>query len=114
MERLRPLWIGAGVVSLGLGLAGIPLPLLPTTPFILLSAFCFARGSQRLHGWLMSHPRFGPTIRDWNRNGAISLRARKLAATAMATALLLSFAISLPWTILAVQAAVLGERPSSF
>lgn len=55
-------YIAAGFVSVALGIAGIPLPLLPTTPFLLLAAFCFARGSKRWHHWLMTHPTLSPYI----------------------------------------------------
>ncbi|MBX3531714.1 MAG: YbaN family protein [Rhizobiaceae bacterium] len=104
----RPLWIAAGFVAVGLGLAGVVLPLLPTTPFMILAAFCFAQGSERLHGWLVDHPRFGPAIRDWNRHGAIAPRAKRLAVAAMAAALLISLAVGVPWTVLAVQALVMS------
>lgn len=51
MNLLKPLWILLGILSFGLGCAGIPLPVLPTTPFFLLAAFCFAKGSERLDSW---------------------------------------------------------------
>jgi len=54
-----------------LGAIGIVLPLLPTTPFILLAAFCFARSSKRCHGWLVNHKVFGPIITNWTEYGAI-------------------------------------------
>jgi uncharacterized membrane protein YbaN (DUF454 family) len=104
----RPLWIAAGLAAMALGLAGVALPVLPTTPFMLLAAFCFAKGSPRLHRWLVDHPRFGPAIRDWNRHGAISPKAKKLAAAAMAAALLISMAVGVPWTVLGLQALIMA------
>ncbi|HJW34900.1 MAG TPA: YbaN family protein [Holophagaceae bacterium] len=77
---LRPLLILAGVASLLLALLGVVLPLLPTTPFLLLSAACFARSSERLHGWLLKHPRLGPFISDWERGGAIRPSAKRMAS----------------------------------
>lgn len=74
----------AGVLSLGLGILGIFLPLLPTTPFVLLAAFCFSRSSTRCEAWLLDHPRFGPMIRDWRQHRAIPWRAKQLAWTMMA------------------------------
>lgn len=68
---LRPLYIAAGWLCLGLGFLGIFLPLLPTTPFALLAAFCFSRGSTRLYHWLLAQKTFGPIIRDWNQHGVI-------------------------------------------
>jgi hypothetical protein len=55
-------YITSGFICVALGVAGIPLPLLPTTPFLLLAAFCFARGSQRWHHWLLTHPTLSPYI----------------------------------------------------
>ncbi len=80
----RLLWLIAGVLSLATGIVGIFLPLLPTTPFVLLAAFCFSRGSARCEAWLLNHPRFGPLVRDWRTHHAIPLRAKQLAWTMMA------------------------------
>jgi uncharacterized protein len=80
---LRLLWLGAGGLALLTGFIGIFLPLLPTTPFVLLAAFCFARGSPRWEAWLLAHPRFGPLVRDWRERRAIPLRAKQLAWTMM-------------------------------
>lgn len=65
-----------GVVSLALGVAGIFLPLLPTTPFLLLAAWLFVRSSPRLYDWLMSHPRLGEYIRNFREERAIPLRVK--------------------------------------
>lgn len=81
---LRALWVAGGLLALGTGLVGIFLPLLPTTPFVLLAAFCFARSSPRLEAWLLAHARFGPMIRNWRDHHAIPLRAKQLAWTMMA------------------------------
>lgn len=75
----RALLLSAGFVSLAVGILGIFLPLLPTTPFLLLSAACFARSSERFHRWLLGHPRLGPPIRDWQERGVIRLWAKMLA-----------------------------------
>lgn len=63
-------------------MVGVALPVLPTTPFILLAAWCFSRSSKRLHRWLLEHRTFGPLIRDWHLHGVIRLRG-KLLATAV-------------------------------
>lgn len=103
----RALWVLAGVVSLVLGVIGIFVPLLPTTPFLLLAAFSFARGSQRLHDWLLEHPRLGPPIENWRRHGAISRRAKRLAFVAIAAVFLISVYLEVPLKVLAIQALVL-------
>ena len=80
----RLLWGTAGLLALAAGIAGIVLPLLPTTPFVLLAAFCFSRSSARLEAWLLAHPRFGPLIQAWRQHHAIPLRAKQLAWAMMA------------------------------
>lgn len=104
----RPLWIAAGSLSLALGAAGAVLPLLPTTPLMILSAFCFAKGSGRMHRWLVTHPRFGPAIGDWSRHRAIRPKAKRLALVAMAAALLVSLLVGLSWTVVTIQAVVMS------
>lgn len=60
------------------------LPLLPTTPFVLLAAYFFSRGSQRYEHWLLAHPRFGPMVSDWRDHHAVPLGAKRLAWSMMA------------------------------
>lgn len=82
-DWVRYLYIAAGSLSLVIGVAGVFLPLLPGTPFILLSAWCFERGSERFHFWIVNHRWFGPAIRDWRLRGAISVRHKALASAMM-------------------------------
>ncbi|WP_088285520.1 YbaN family protein [Ideonella sp. A 288] len=79
----RVLWLIAGGLSLAIGIIGIFLPLLPTTPLVLLAAFCFSRGSARCEQWILNHPRFGPMVQSWRANRAVPLRAKQLATVMM-------------------------------
>jgi uncharacterized membrane protein YbaN (DUF454 family)/ribosomal protein S18 acetylase RimI-like enzyme len=90
------LLIAAGLVSLGLGVIGIFLPLLPTTPFLLLSAFCFIRSSKRLYNWLTGHRLFGAYISDYLKYRTIPLRTKV-------------FAVVLLWTTIGISILILSN-----
>jgi uncharacterized membrane protein YbaN (DUF454 family) len=68
-----------GFLFIGLGIIGIFLPLLPTTPFILLAAGCFAKSSPRWHRWLLANRTFGPMIKNWEEHQCISCNSRRIA-----------------------------------
>lgn len=117
---MRILWIIGGCLSLALGVIGIVLPLLPTVPFLILAAFCFAESSPRLHAWLLHHPHFGPPIRDWRERGAISKKGKTAATVSVAAVFAVSVFLQLALWVLAVQAltltcvlAFIWTRPSS-
>ncbi len=105
---MRYLWMAAGWASFGAGVVGAALPLVPTVPFMLLAAFCFARGSPRLHDWLLAHRRFGPAIRDWQEHGAISRDAKRYALVAIMASFTLSFIFGASGRVVLIQAVVLG------
>lgn len=104
----RLLWTLAGLVALLLGAIGVVLPLLPTTPFVLLAAYFFGKGSPRLRAWLIGHRTFGPLIADWEAHGAIPRPIKRLAVTVMALAFLASVIAGLGWMILTIQAICLS------
>jgi uncharacterized membrane protein YbaN (DUF454 family) len=79
----RSPWFYLGWLAIGLGALGVPLPLLPTTPFVLLAAWCFARSSRRWHDWLHRSALFGPILESWARDRCMPLRAKVVALTMM-------------------------------
>ncbi|MGE8279691.1 MAG: YbaN family protein [Stenotrophomonas sp.] len=96
--RLRWAWWLLAYVSLGVGIVGIFVPGLPTTVFVLISAWAASRGSERLHRWLLEHPRFGPAIRDWQAHGAVSRKGKWMASlTMLACALITLWCVPLAW-----------------
>jgi hypothetical protein len=100
------LWL-AGTVSLALGLIGVVLPGLPTTPFVLLAAACYAKASPRLHGWLLNHRFLGPMVRDWEQHRSLTRRTKTVAIGSMVVMVSLSawgFRHQ-PWVLAALLAA---------
>ena len=76
MQKKRALYLAAGFILVGLAVLGIFLPLLPTTPLLLLAAGCFSRSSERWHRWLLQHRLFGPIIHNWQERRCIPKRAK--------------------------------------
>lgn len=76
---MRSLYMAAGLLMTALGIIGAFLPLLPTTPFLLVAVWCFSRSSPRLKQWLLDHPMLGPPLTNWRREGAIAGRAKAIA-----------------------------------
>ncbi|HUP50544.1 MAG TPA: YbaN family protein [Thermoanaerobaculia bacterium] len=100
---MRGVWraflLTCGTVSVALGVAGIFLPVLPTTPFLLLAAFCYARGSERAHRWLLEHRWFGPYIRRWRDGRGLSWREVLVTLAVMWTSIgmVITFIVEPPW-----------------
>jgi hypothetical protein len=101
-------WLFAGLVFLAIGAIGIILPLLPTTPFLLLAAYSFTRSSPRMHRWLHSHPTFGPLISNWNQYGSINRRSKIIAMIVILMTPLMTLLIGVPWWALAAQLVILA------
>lgn len=104
---MRYIWASLGLTAVALAMLGVLLPLLPTVPFLLLAAFCFARSSERLHAWMLEHPTLGPPIQDWQQSGAINRRAKMMATISVIAVFALSWILNVKTTVLIIQAVVL-------
>lgn len=101
------LWL-AGTVALVLGIIGIFLPLLPTTPFILLAAACYARASEKFHRRLLAHPAFGPLIIEWQTTRSMPFRLKCVAIGTMSVSITASIWLLAGTFLAQVLLAVIG------
>lgn len=106
----RSLYLSLGLLCVILGIIGAILPLMPTTIFLIIAAYCFGRSSERLQSWLHRHPRFGPPILDWEREGAISRKGKVAACSGMALGFVIFHYTANPalWLDLLVALMMLG------
>lgn len=93
-RHARWLWGLLAYASVGLALAGLVLPVLPTTPFALLAAYAAARGSDRIHHWLLAHPSLGPPIRAWQDGRTVARRTKLVATVTMAVSAAVLFLVA--------------------
>ncbi len=108
MTPKRLVFAGLGCVFVALGVIGAFLPVMPTTPFLIVAAGCFARSSPRLEAWLLNHPRFGPTLLAWRERGAIPRRVKAFAALSMAGSYAVFYLTVNPsWMLAVIVAAVM-------
>ncbi|WP_343080404.1 YbaN family protein [Ostreiculturibacter nitratireducens] len=101
---MKIFWLILGVISVVLGIIGVFLPIMPTVPFLLLATYSFARSSERLHHWILTHPTYGPPIIAWNERGAISKRSKRLATLSILAGYGLSLLLGFPTIVLIIQA----------
>jgi uncharacterized membrane protein YbaN (DUF454 family) len=104
----RAFWFSVGMLALALGAVGVILPVLPTTPFVILAAFAFGKSSPTLHAWLENNATFGPLIADWREHGAIAPRIKMLACSMMLAALGLSLIMGVNTRVLIIQSICLA------
>ena len=116
---LRAAYLAIGLACVGLGVLGVFLPVLPTTPFLLISLWAFSRSSMRLERWLLEHKRFGPRLVAWRTHRVIPLAAKLAAWGSMAASLTLMIvtgrsviAIAGAAGVMAIGATYVASRPS--
>lgn len=107
---MRILLLAGGWLMVGIGIVGVFLPVLPTTPFMILAAALFARSSPRFEQWLIDHPRYGQPLIDWRRERAISRKAKIASVSMMAVSFLIVWFVGPPqlWLKLMVGAILLA------
>lgn len=97
----RAAYRAGGLLAVGLGMLGIALPILPTVPFFLLAAFCFARSNPAWEQRLLDHPRYGPPLHAWRERRAISRKAKVAALGAMSASVAITAATAgWPWALI--------------
>lgn len=96
-----------GFIFLGIAVLGVFLPLLPTTPFVLLAAGCFAQSSEKMHKWILANGTFGPMVRDWEEKRCVSCRVKVIAITSMVVVGGLSIFLALETAAWRIAGAVL-------
>ena len=112
-------YLAIGLVCVGLGVMGAFLPVLPTTPFLLISLWAFSKSSVRLETWLLNHKRFGPRLVAWRTDRVIPLPAKLAAWGSMIASLTLMIVIGRPWwqvalagSVMAIGATYVASKPS--
>jgi uncharacterized membrane protein YbaN (DUF454 family) len=105
---IRVFWLLAGLMSVAIGAVGVVLPLLPTTPFLLIAAFAFARSSARLNNWLREHRSFGPLIDNWHRDGSIDRKVKRIAIIVLLMTPVITWLFGAPLWIIVCQIVVLS------
>ena len=104
----RFFWLLAGLAAVAIGAVGVVLPLLPTTPFLLVAAFAFARSSDRLNSWLREHRAFGPLIDNWHRDGSIGRETKRTAIIVIFVTPVITWLLDAPLWVLVCQIVVLA------
>ena len=107
-RAVRLVLVVVGTLCVALGVLGIFLPVLPTTPFLLLAAACYARASERFYRWLLANPTLGPTIREWRRHRSVPYRTKVVALALMSVTIAISVVLLAPYPLAQVALAAVG------
>jgi hypothetical protein len=102
----NPFYLAFAYTCVGLGTIGAFLPLLPTTPFLLLAAWAAPKGSPELQTWLYQHPRFGAALIAWEQKRAVATRAKWLACSLMSVSWLIMYFQTSGWIVPAITGAL--------
>jgi len=105
---IRILWLTVGLLSVAIGALGVVLPILPTTPFLLVGAFAFARSSERLNLWLTTHRIFGPLIDNWHRYRSIDSKTKRTAIVIIILTPIAAWFFDAPLWVIGCQIIVLS------
>lgn len=118
--QIRLIYLSVGWICTVLGIIGAFLPVMPTTPFLLVAVWAFSRSSPRLKAWLYHHPRYGETIRNWFEHGAIDNRIKIFAIVTMSMSVPIAYVVTQNLTLVAIHttavvlvALFLISRPST-
>ncbi len=108
MVIARIVWLVVGIICVGLAFIGALLPIMPTTVFLLMAAYAFARSSPTLHAWLLSHKNFGPLVKNWQDSGSIAKSTKIIAVSVMFGTLIISWLIGFSTLVIIIQGITLG------
>ena len=103
----RTFWFILGLISMALGLIGIPIPGLPTTPFMILAAACFARSSQRFYDWIINNKLFGTHVKSYREGNGISKRSKPMILATKWVFVLFAVLVAIPDDVPAAKVATL-------
>ncbi len=105
---IRFFWAVIGLTAVVIGAIGVVVPLLPTTPFLLIAAYAFSRSSERLTRWLHGHRKFGPLIKNWEKYRSIDRRSKQISMIVIVATPIITWLIGAPIWVIGAQIAVLA------
>lgn len=106
---MRRLYLAAGLLFVALAVIGAILPLMPTVPFLLVAAFCFARSNPAWEQRIIDHPTFGPQVREWRDRRAIPRRVKIISVLSLAAGVVFTWAtLGFPYAYLSIAILVIG------